>query len=189
MNKVFELKIDLSQNIDELPNIHKINSNDYIDITHILNSVKYQFKESEIVVRGNFLQLDKYDFISNDLNIPIFSKRFISEIEKINYLKLKVIPLKIYDDEEQIEKPRNDFFTIDFREELNILNIEKSEFRKLRSQPDKIGILKKVVLKPINSSLTGLFRVKESITKLFITEELINSLKLKGAEYNEVTIE
>ena len=189
MMKVFELKTDFAQNIDELPNIHKINSNDYIDLSHILNSEKYEYENSEIIVMGNFNQLDKYDFISNDMNIPVFSKKFIDEIISVNDIELKVIPLKVYDDSEQIKEPRNDFFTIDFRQQLDLLNLEQSEFKKLKSKPQKRGILKKVVLKKFNNSAPALFRVKESISKLFISESLLNSLILKGIRIEEVEIE
>lgn len=192
MEQIFELSIDLEQNIDEFPNIHKINANDYLDLTHILNSEKHEFQDSEIIARGNFLQLNKLDFISNNLNIPIFSNRVIKEIEKYNYSHLKIIPLKIYDDTEQEKKPRMDFFTIDFRKQFNFLNLEKSEFRKLRSQPEKKGILRTVVIKEISELIPVVFRVKESISKLFITENLLDSFEsnsLRGIVYKKVVTE
>lgn len=180
MEKVFEVKIDLSQNIDEFPNIHKIRSNDYLDLTHILNNESYRFEENEIIVRGNFQQLDEYDFISNDLNIPIFSKKFINAIDKSKENGLKIIPIKIYDDTGQIQEPRNDFFTIDFRIQYDFLDLDKSIFRKLRSEPNKKGILKKVVFKKELVDIPVIFRIKESISKLFVSESLLKHSNFNG---------
>jgi len=42
MNKVFELKIDFSQNIDELPNIHKINSDIEVFDTRLQDNIEVE---------------------------------------------------------------------------------------------------------------------------------------------------
>jgi hypothetical protein len=201
MTKVFTLKVDNSQIIDDIPNIHKINTEDYQDLCHILASEKHSFSNIKIVARANFLQLSSFDFIANDLNIPIFSKRFIDllDVEKIDEIDL--VSLILIDDTflASVFEPDNtlkfnlptrmDFFSLKFKTQLNLCNQRLSKFMKLRSNPDTLGVLKKPVLNIPTNGFPNIFRIKESVSLLFVSEkikQLIESNNIKGCVFEEV---
>lgn len=201
MYKVFNLKVDQTQNIDDFPNVHKINNEDYPDISQVLASAIYDFKEDAIVVRANLRQIAKYDFLTNDLNIPILSKRF-AELIDINSIKeIKSVPLlllddtyldTLYDKEGILKKDilhSKEFVSLNFNHQFDFCDIEKSTFRKLRSNPNSSGILRKAVLKLPKHGFPSLFRISETISKLFVSaeaKELLDAANIKGCVFEPV---
>jgi len=205
MNRVYKLKVDNSQIVDDFPNIHKIKKDDYLDLSHLLSSEKYQLTEENIVLRANFDQIKNYDFVQNELNIPILSKKFVNSLNLDNIEGLNLIPIILIDDKishneifktigKGIKKdvPKNiDFFTIKFNKQFDYCDIEKASFRKLRSQSNSLGILKKPVLKETGNGFPKLFRIKESITMLFIThiaKQALEANGIKGCIFEEVEV-
>lgn len=199
MNRIFTLKVDHSQSIDDIPNIHKINLEDYQDLSQVLASEKYSFSGS-IIARANILQLQNFDFITNDLNIPIFSRKVIDLTQIDNVNEIALIPLHLVDDtylksfskEDVLNKKlqvNEEFYSLKFIKQLDCCNRDFSTFRKLRSKPNEIGILKKPVLNTPDFGFPNIFRIKESISYLFVSERVKNTIELndlKGFVFEEV---
>lgn len=199
MGRVFTLKVDHSQSIDDIPNVHKISSEDYQDLSQVLASEKYSFSNN-IIARANFLQLKDLDFITNDLNIPVLNKKIIdlTQIDKVKEVVL--IPLFLVDDtylkpfskDDVLNKKigvNDEFYSLKFIKQLDFCNRELSVFRKLRSKPNELGILKKPVLNTPDSGFPDVFRIKESVSFLFVSERLKNTVELyglKGFVFEEV---
>src|SRR5690554_4043027 len=190
MNKIFTLKVDHSQIIDDIPNIHKVNLEDYQDLSQVLASEKHSFSDV-IIARANILQLQNFDFVANDLNIPIFSQKTIeiTQIDKVDEVIL--IPLFLVDDtylkpfiREFVLSGKLDvnekFYSLKFTKKLGFCNRELSTFKKLRSKPNELGILKKPVLNVPDLGFPEIFRIKESISFLFVTEKVKNIIELNG---------
>lgn len=205
MNKAYRLKVDNSQIVDDFPNIHKIKQEDYLDLSHLLASEKHELTENEIIARANFDQITKYDFIQNEFGIPVLSNRFIDLLNLYDDKELKLVPVILLDDiippnkiyktfGKGIKKdvPINtDFNTVKFNKQFDYCDLEKSSFRKLRSQPDSLGILKQVVLKEPKNGFPSLFRIKESISMLFVSgeaKEALESNGIKGCLFDEVEV-
>lgn len=199
MDRVFTLKVDHSQSIDDIPNVHKISLEDYQDLSQVLASEKHSFS-GNVVARANFLKLKKFDFITNDLNIPVLSRKMIdlTQIDKIEEIVL--IPLSLVDDtylnpfskEDVLDKKlqaNEEFYSLKFTKQLDCCNREFSNFRKLRSKPNELGILKKPVLNTTDLGFPDIFRIKESVSFLFVSERIKNIVELndlKGCVFEEV---
>lgn len=205
MNKAYILNVDYSQIVDDQPNIHKIKEDDYLDLSQVLASEKHEINEKEIIMRADFNQIVKYDFVQNELNIPIVSQKFIDalKINQLEYMQLISIILldetvppnkifKLLGNGVRKEVSRNtNFYTLKFNNQFDYCDKENSTFRKLRSQPDSLGILKKTVLKEPANGFPSLFRIKESVSKLFLSaqaKEALESNNIKGCVFEEVEV-
>lgn len=199
--KAFKLKVDLTQCVDDLPNIHRIKQNDYLDLSQILASDEHAYLGSEIICKANFSQLSKFDFIYNDLNVPILSQKFIDQIQIHLIKEICIVPIKLIDDtyleplfsiDNTLKKDlpiRTDFFTLKFIVCQDYCDQERSTFRKIKSKPEEIGILRTPVLREPKNGFPKIFRIKESVSLLFvseITKSIVESAEIKGCIFEEV---
>jgi len=203
MTKAFKISPDLSQNIDDFPNVHKINKEDYPDLSRILASEDYEYNGGNVVARCNLNQVLKFDFIANDLNIPIVSSRFINLLELEGLDEIDIIPLILIDDTYlgevyEGERLKTDlpfhygYFTIKFKKQYDFCNTLLSEYRKLRSQPESKGILRKPVFNlPEVGFFPPIFRIKDSVSSLFVSVNSYSIIKthdLKAFILDEVEV-
>lgn len=201
--KAYKIIVDHSQNVDDIPSVHKLNKIDYVDLPQLLNSVNHIFHDKAIYARANFLSLDKYDFLSNDINIPIFSAKFSNLLNLDNLTSASVVPIVLIDDtyldspfdiggDLKLDVPvRKDFTTLKFHDHYDFCNRELSVFRKLRSNPDHLGILRKPVLNEPIEGFPSIFKIIESISLLLISESVyIQALNaaVSGVYYEEVEV-
>ncbi len=202
MENCFLLKVDFSQCIDDFMTVHKIDDTD-IDLSHLLNSSKRTFGRDKIYARANLLHLPKFDFIANDLRIPVISSRFI-EISGLSSCEdFELVPLLLIDDtfsgdlfSEDGElnndvKKEEGYYTLNFLTHREFCDVEKSVFRKLRSQPESLGVIKKIVLRQPEEGFPKMFKIKETISSLFISEGMKNLLEegsIKGCLFEKIEV-
>ncbi|MEL6637033.1 MAG: hypothetical protein AAFR05_09800 [Bacteroidota bacterium] len=202
MERCYQIKIDYSQCIDDFMTVHKLNDSD-VDLTHLLNSSERDFNQEYIYARANLRHIVNFDFIANDLKIPILSKKFVEAAQISSNHDFDLVDLVLLDDtyqgelfsaegnpNEGVEKLEG-FSTINFKVQRALCDVENSTFMKLRSQPDSPGLLRKVVLRYPEEGFPPIFRIKESISMLFVSQSLKERLEentIKGCLFNEVTI-
>jgi hypothetical protein len=202
LEKCFLLKVDFSQCIDDFMTVHKINTED-VDLPHLLNSSKYTFDRSDVYARANLLHLPKFDYIANDLRIPVLSPKFIGSTEISNCEDFELVPMILVDDtftgdffdgkgnlKEEVKKIEG-YYTLNFIEQREFCDIDKSTFRKLRSQPDSLGRIKKIVLRQPKEGFPKIFKIKETVSSIFISESMKNLLEencIKGCLFEEVEV-
>lgn len=202
MSKCFLIKADLEQNIDGIMNVHLLNKLD-ADLKHFLNSDKRTFTQKKVTALANLSNVLEFDFIANDLRIPIFSNRFKNVISLKNCIDYDLIPITLLDDTFQEEyfnaqgnlnenvKTITTFYTINFKNRKDFCHKEKSEIRIVKSNPNSKGILNKAVLNYPESGFPDFFRLNESISMLFVSQkvkEKIEENEIKGCLFEEVEV-
>ena len=202
MERCFLLKVDFGQCVDDFMSVHKIDNED-VDLPHLLNSAKHSFGRSSVYARANLLHLLQFDFIANDLGIPVLSPKFIAISNISNCEDFELVPMILVDDtflsdlfdgkgelKEEVKKVEG-YYTLNFIKQRDYCNIEKSVFRKLQSQPYSIGIIRKIVLRQPKGSFPKIFKIKETMSSIFISESMKNLLGdngIKGCLFEEVEV-
>ncbi len=202
MEKCFLLKTDFTQCIDDFMTIHKLDMTD-ADLPHLINSSKYEFTKKKIFARANITHVVKFDFIANDLKIPIVSQRFIDASKISDCDEFDIIPLiliddtfigEFFDNEGNVKNEVNTvegYFTLKFKIQQNYCDKDNSIFIKLASKPNSLGLIRKIVLKAPQSGFLKIFRIKETVSKLFVSGTMkkdLESMNIKGCIFEEVEV-
>jgi len=202
VEKCFLLKVDFSQCLDDFMTVHKIDNND-LDLSQLLNSSKHNFDRGIVYGRANLSHLPKFDFIANDLKVPVLSPRFVKISKLVNCEDFNLVPMILLDESfsgDYFSKNGNligevnkleGYYTLKFVIQRDYCNIEKSLFRKLKSQPNSLGIIKKIVLTLPKSGFPKMFKIKETISSLFVSESMKHILEassIKGCLFEEIEV-
>ncbi len=202
MEKCFLLKVDFSQCIDDYMSVHKLKKED-IDLSLRLNSNQSAFNQKELHARANLSLVTKYDFIANDMSIPVLSQKFVDIANLSSEDEFDLVPMTLldetysheyYNSEGEIKKEVSylkGYYTLNFKILKDYCDTEKSVFRKLRSQPNSRGIVRKIVLSAPEEGFTKIFRIKETASKLFVSQEMkeiLQNANITGCLFKEVEV-
>ncbi len=201
MVKVYTLNHDYEHSGDPERDAFHISFNGDDMISSFLLNPKYEELPDVIYFQANFNLIPEYDYPLTDLNIPVFSRRMMDIILGIGGCKFKEVSVVMIDDtyfkdkfnskgellpEVPVEK---EYLTFQLQERLEVFDYERSVYKMLKSQPDKPGIIKKMVLKEPSIGFPPLFRIKEKASVLFVSKEAKEALEaenIKGCVFEPV---
>lgn len=200
--RVYELNWERSHLIDENEDCCVVVFDGLEEFRFQLGGIQKYIAKHQIVLQGNFNIIpNKSDFPVVDLGLPLMSKKMISILEEDKNLLLNKINAVIIDDtylgslfkgnNELIDSlPKNDDYVF-----LQVLSFAKvfdkinSVFKPLRSNPDKIGIINKLVLKEPTGGFPAIFRIEEKPSVLFVNESIKKKFEqneIKGCVFKEI---
>lgn len=157
----------------------------------------------EILFQANFNLVPYYDYPLTDLQIPIMSLRMYDILNNLDLEEHHTIPVIMIDDTYlgerfisdgslSTETPINrDYIALRLSLLRDYFDRERSEYRPLRSNPDALGRIKKLVLKEPPSGFPSAFRVDVVSSSLFISQAAKESLEannIKGCVFEEVEV-
>jgi len=169
--------------------------------TIFLNKKHIDRLPKQIYFESNLNTIAKTDFPLNDLNIPIMSDRLIESIKSIGDINLKEIPVIMLDknflenkfDSSSSLKHEVKYFdnykAIMLLDRIECFDYENSIYEPGELNPKIPGYIKKIVLNISDINLPPIFRIKESPSKIFITEktkELIIAKRINGCLFEKV---
>ena len=196
-NRVFKVVPDYSSIHDEAYDAVNIDEGRYDMIPSKLIGVRDVELPTEMNFSAKFSILSSRDYIINNMSIPIVHRRFISLLLEIQFFKIRLVPIKLFDDTllnasdktKEDLSVNEDFITFQLTEYLDAFNYEFSDFE---SDPILgVGDIKKLVLRRPSNSFPPLFRLKESRSDLFIdsrSKEVLTNAKIKGCLFEAVPV-
>lgn len=201
MGRIYSLNWDYNHSGDmERDAFHvKFENSDKSSIMFL--NPRYQNKlPKRVLLRANFEVIPNIDYPLTDLNVPIFSNKMISVIERVGAFEKILTPVIMVDDtylgevlnESGQIKPEvltnSEYKAITIINREDCFDYDNSEFDPSELNPNIPGYIKTTVLK--NSiHLPPIFRIKESPSKLFLTEITKNALELNdivGCVFEEI---
>ena len=169
-----------------------------------LGGIEVPTQKNEIILQGNFNVIPKNtDYPIVDIAIPLMSKRMILLIENNSHVLLNKVDVTIIDDTflgelfdntENLSssiKKNNDYQFVQVLEYLQAFDYDSSVFKPLRSNPEKIGIINKLVLKEPAQGFPSIFRIAEKSSMLFVsdsTKKILETNGIKGCVFNEILV-
>ncbi|MCT4616430.1 MAG: hypothetical protein N4A49_16365 [Marinifilaceae bacterium] len=201
MIRVYRLEFDYDHSGDSERDAYHIPFKDDAIISGLLMSPKYADIPDKIFFQANFNMIPLYDYPLTDLNIPIFSKRMMKVIEtfgSFEYRKVDVIMIddtysnKLFDSNGDIlsDVPINiDYISIQLKTRFDCVDYEKTIFKKFNSQPNKLGLVRKLVLKDLSVNYPPIFRINEKPSSLFVSaeaKEALEAANIKGCVFEPV---
>lgn len=150
-------------------------------------------------------KVHEQDFIDNDLQIPIFSNRFLELIERIKSVPLEKIPVNLIDDtyfnplfdekgDLKPEVPHTSNFKaiklVSFSE--NLFDYEKSKYDMDELFEGEIDYIEELVLKTPEEGFPPIFKIKEDIQLLLVNgvvKKRAEESGYRGFTFNEVKTE
>jgi hypothetical protein len=200
--KVYELNWERGHLIDENEDCSVVVFDGLEEFRFQLGGIQKYKAQHQIVLQGNFNIIpNKSDFPVVDIGVPLMSKKMISILEEDKNLLLNKINSVIVDDtyldslfvdnnELNDNLPKNDdYMFLQILSFAKVFDIKNSVFKPLRSNPDKIGIINKLVLKEPVGGFPAIFRIEEKPSMLFINEGIKNKFelnKIKGCVFKEI---
>jgi hypothetical protein len=179
-------------------------SDDDENLRFYINGIEPKETPSIIYFQANFNVIsDESDYPIVDLGIPVVSKKMLKVLTDLKNFEFKEISTcmiddtfsgKIFNEKKELldNVPTNrKFITLQILSYTSCFDYDNSVFRPLRSNPDLPGIIKKMVLKEPDKGFPPIFRIKESSSKLFVSEEAKEALEradIKGCIFEEVEV-
>ena len=158
----------------------------------------------EIYLRANFNVIpNNTDYPITDLTFPIISKKMIDILLSVKKINIKYFQTIMIDDtflDDYLDEngklnqniPLNtSFFAIQFLQVEDVFDYSTSIFKPMRSNPELPGIIKKMVLKEPENGFPPLFKIKESLPNIFVSQEAKEALEeqnIKGCIFEEVEV-
>ena len=155
-------------------------------------------------MQGNFNVIPQNtDYPIVDIAIPLMSKKMILLIEQGSHVQLNKVDATIIDDTFLGEifdnignlnsgiRKNNEYQFVQVLEYLHVFDYDNSVFKPLRSNPEKIGIINKLVLKEPVQGFPSIFRIAEKSSMLFVsdsTKKILESNGIKGCIFNEILV-
>jgi len=200
--EVFKLTYDYIRIDDSLKDAYHIPFEHSNKSSSMFLNKKYIGRLPKLIYfESNFNTIPKTDFPLNDLNIPIMSDRLIKLILSTGRINFKSVPVIMLDDT-YLEKKFDDsgllfknvkridsYQAIMLLDRINCFDYEKSIYESSELNPKIPGYIKKVVLKISGLSLPPIFRINESPSTLFISDNLKNIMvenKIMGCEFEKI---
>jgi len=150
---------------------------------------------------ANFNLISIYDFPYLDVSIPVMSDKMIRSLGSKGTLNCDLYPVIMLKDtflESKFDKNKklrtnvpidNRFSVIHLKSYFECFDYEKSKF--ITYQGSNSITISDMVLKKQSVDFPSIFRVKEEISSLFVTEETkmkFEENKVRGVAYNEIAI-
>ncbi len=199
--KVYIIKRDYSHQIDDENDANHLEFPDCKMIASRLIGIRDIILPKTIYFRANLNLISKIDFPINSLNIPIFSKRMYEIFNKLSIINHRLISVIMIDDTfmgeifDQNGKLLKNIKTNDMYCSFQIMNyIDAFDYDKSVYKNDPIlpvGYISKLVLKTPKEGFHSIFKIKESMNMLFISEETKEALEknnIRGCVFEEVEV-
>lgn len=200
--KVYELNWERSHLVDENEDCSVVVFEGLEDFRFQLGGIQKYSSNSKIILQGNFNIIpDKTDFPVVDLGVPLISSKMLSILEEDRQTVFHKVDAIIVDDtyleslfDEKghlIESvPKNiDYKFFQILNYTDAFDKTHSSFKPMRSNPEKIGIINKLVLREPKNGFPAIFRIEEKPSMLFINEATKNKFehnKIKGCSFKEI---
>ena len=136
-----------------------------------------------IVLQGNFKVIPQNtDYPIVDIAIPLMSKKMILLIEHNSQVRLNKVDATIIDDTFLGEiydkagnlsrdvKKNNEYQFVQILEYVQAFDYDSSIFKPLRSNPEKVGVINKLVFKEPIQGFPSIFRIAEKPSMLFVSD-------------------
>ncbi|NER17553.1 hypothetical protein [Spongiivirga citrea] len=183
--KIYQLIYDYNRSNDSEKDAYHIP----FEHSNIASSIFLNKKHTErlpkkIYFRSNLNIITKTDFPLNDLRIPIMSDRLIKLIKSIGDINLKEIPAIMLDDkflESKFDssgslinevKYVDNYKAIMLLDRIDCFDYENSIYEPGELNPNIPGYIRKLVLNISDINLPPIFRIKESPSRILITEKV-----------------
>jgi hypothetical protein len=150
----------------------------------IINYIERVALPDAIYFQANFELIPKYDFPLTDLTIPVMSKKMLNVIKRYGDFDFRTVPVIMIDDT-YLEGPfdtegnlkrdvpiNDDYVVIQLLKYTDAFDREASEYIMRRGRPDKVGAIRKLVLREPVSGFPSLFKIPELSNKLFVNESV-----------------
>ncbi len=200
--KVYELNWELSHLVDENEDCSVVAFDGLEEFRFQLGGVQKFSTNNEIILQGNFNIIpSKTDFPVVDIGVPLMSNRMLSILEADKNLLFNQVDTIIVDDtyigtlfDKEGRLVENISKNIDYKffQVLNYTDAfdrNHSLFKPMRSNPEKIGIINKLVLREPKNNFPAIFRIEEKPSILFINETTKNKFeqeKIRGYTLREI---
>ncbi|WP_028973389.1 hypothetical protein [Spirochaeta cellobiosiphila] len=194
MEKIYELDCNTDHLVDiEYDIFHMPFENDVLT-SAILFEGKKKLPD-KFIFSGDFDSVGTFDYITNDLRIPIFSKRMIDLLTSLGEFEHELIPCEIFDfsiPHEKVFEDRSkwlfkssveinkDYFVLRPLGDFLEMDYEKSEYEMLTGFPGEIESITNLVIKEVEGGLPPLFRIKERSIAILVPESVKAELEAAG---------
>lgn len=205
MSKVFKIDFDYNHSGDSgrdafhVPFAEEQNISVYMIDTEMYES---SLLPEKIYFQANFNLIPEYDYPLTDLNIPVMSKKMLGITQTIGDFNFEIVPITMIDDtylDKRFDSnnnllasvPKNeDYVAVRLTDGLySFLDMDKSEYRPSRVNPNIPSRVRKIVLKEPENGFPPLFRVKYTPSTLFVskeTKEALEATNIKGCVFEPV---
>ena len=158
-------------------------------------------KPKKLYFTADFLSIPYSDFPFTDVSFPIISNRMFSILKNVKQFDCDIIPVCMLDDsfignqfdrkgKLKEEVPSNcNYLALQFKSCENVFDYSNSDFTKSLIFPEKVGTIKRLVLKVPKDGFKPLFKIKEAMEYVFVSEKAKQALELnniKGCAFEEV---
>ncbi|WP_028973392.1 hypothetical protein [Spirochaeta cellobiosiphila] len=149
----------------------------------------------KLLFSGDFNSVGTLDYISNDLRLPVFSKKMIDFLISLGSFEYEIIPCEIFDfslPHEDVFEDRSkwtfkpgievnrDYYAFRLLDNYLEMDYDKSEYELLGDEDDSILTLTNLVLKQNEASIAPIFRIKEMRRALLVTNSVKEELESAG---------
>ncbi|WP_028973394.1 hypothetical protein [Spirochaeta cellobiosiphila] len=194
MEKIYELRWNTDHLVDiEYDIFHMPFENDVLTSAILFEGKKKL--PNKFLFSGDFDSVGTFDFITNDLRLPIFSKRMIDLLTSLGDFEYELIPCEIFDFSIPHEKVFEDRSKWLFKPSIEVnkdyyalrplgnyleMDYEKTEYEMLTGFPGEIESISNLVIKQTEEGLPPLFRIKEKFSSILIPESVKVELEAAG---------
>ncbi len=200
--KIYELNWERSHLVDENEDCSVVVFDGLEEFRFQLGGIQKYSSINRIILQGNFNIIpDKTDFPVVDLGLPLMSNKMLSILEEGDDRVFNKVDAVIVDDTyleslfdekgqliENVPK-NNDYKFFQILSYTDVFDRDQSLFKSMRSNPEKIGIINKLVLREPQNGFPAIFRIEEKPSMLFINEATKNKFehyKIKGYSLKEI---
>lgn len=200
--KIYELNWERSHLVDENEDCSVVVFDGLEEFRFQLGGIQKYSSINRIILQGNFNIIpDKTDFPVVDLGLPLMSNKMLSILEEGYDKVFNKVDAVIVDDtylgslfDEKGQLIENVSKNIDYKffqilSYADVFDRDQSLFKPMRSNPEKIGIINKLVLREPPNGFPAIFRIEEKPSMLFINESTKNKFehyKIKGYSLKEI---
>jgi len=200
--KIYELNWERSHLVDENEDCSVVVFDGLEEFRFQLGGIQKYSSINRIILQGNFNIIpDKTDFPVVDLGLPLMSNKMLSILEEgydkvFNKVDAVIVDDtylgSLFDEKGQLIEnvPKNiDYKFFQILSYTDVFDRDQSLFKPMRSNPEKIGIINKLVLREPPNGFPAIFRIEEKPSMLFINESTKNKFehyKIKGYSLKEI---
>ncbi|WP_028973393.1 hypothetical protein [Spirochaeta cellobiosiphila] len=195
MEKIYELDCNIDHLVDiEYDIFHMPFENDVLTNAHFFGGKEFLLPD-KYLFSGDFDSVGTFDYITNDLRIPIFSKRMIDLLTSLGDFEHELIPCEIFDfsiPHEKVFEDRSkwlfkpsielnkDYFALRPLGNYLEMDYEKSEYEMLSRLPGEMGAVTNLVVKEPVGGLPPIFQIEEKGGTLLVPESVKAELEAAG---------
>lgn len=165
---------------------------------------KYKDKLPNLIYfQANFNLIPEFDYPLTDLNIPVMSDRMLEVLKVIGAFESFEVPVVMFDDTFLGDRFNSDgslnlevervesYQALVIMNRESVFDFDNSEFTPSTIDPSKPGVISRVVLRKPENGFLPIFRIPETPSTLFVSQEAKEALELagiKGCVFEEVEV-